>query len=168
MSNPESTNPQPAGILPRLAAGLIDLLVLFAQYNVVVFLFSLMSLLLIVVGRNLELGRPIFVIARGIYRFSLAWSGFVSIIYFPYWWQRDGRTFGMRMLKLRVVKARGPVRDVGWFRAVVRWLGSLLGLGLLALGFLWIMIDERRQGWHDKLAGTLVVRTEHDTDNGEV
>jgi uncharacterized RDD family membrane protein YckC len=40
--------------------------------------------------------------------------------------------------------------------AIVRWLGYWLS-GILFLGYLWILVDNRRQAWHDKLAHTLVV-----------
>lgn len=161
--HPNPSTARPADILPRLGAGAIDLLVLFMQYNAVVFLFSLASYVLAFVGRRLGLGRPIFQAAHVIYQIGWIWSGLVAVLYFPYWWARGGRTFGMRLFKLRLVKARGDDHEVGWIRAALRWVLSLLSLSVLALGFLWVLIDERRQGWHDKLAGTLVVRAETDT-----
>ncbi len=39
-----------------------------------------------------------------------------------------------------------------------RYLGYYLSILGLGLGFFWIMWDKRKQGWHDKLAGTLVIR----------
>jgi len=156
---------RPAGALPRLWAGLIDFFVLFMQYNVVVFLFSLAGLALSWLGRVLSLGRPAYLVALAVYRAGWVWSALVALAYFPYWWARGGQTFGMRMLRLRVVTANEPGGRVGWVRAVGRGLAALLSLGALALGFAWIVIDERHQGWHDKLAGTLVVHI-HDT-NGD-
>ena len=159
---PLDSGPRPAGILPRLGASLIDLFLLFMQYNVVVFMFSLASLLLSLLGRELALGRPIFLAARIIYWAGWAWSGLVALIYFPYWWWRGGRTFGMQMLKLQIVASGrgGHGREPGLGRALVRGLGALVSLVPLGLGFLWILIDEHRQTWHDKLAGTLVVQAE--------
>jgi uncharacterized RDD family membrane protein YckC len=40
----------------------------------------------------------------------------------------------------------------------LRYLGYFVSLLPLGLGFLWVALDPRKQGWHDKLAGTLVVR----------
>jgi uncharacterized RDD family membrane protein YckC len=40
----------------------------------------------------------------------------------------------------------------------IRYLGYFLSALPLGLGFLWIAIDSRKQGWHDKLAGTVVIR----------
>ena len=41
---------------------------------------------------------------------------------------------------------------------VGRWFSYIVSGVPLGLGFLWIAFDKRKQGWHDKLAGTLVVR----------
>lgn len=41
---------------------------------------------------------------------------------------------------------------------VVRYLGYFLSTFVFMLGFLWIAFDKRKQGWHDKIAGTLVIR----------
>ena len=41
---------------------------------------------------------------------------------------------------------------------VGRYLGYYVSILALGLGFLWIAFDKRKQGWHDKLAGTVVVR----------
>lgn len=40
---------------------------------------------------------------------------------------------------------------------VVRYLGYIISSLPLGLGFLWILIDKRNQGWHDKLSKTLVI-----------
>lgn len=42
---------------------------------------------------------------------------------------------------------------------ILRYLGYYLSALPLGLGFLWVAIDSRKQGWHDKLAGTVVIRT---------
>jgi uncharacterized RDD family membrane protein YckC len=44
-------------------------------------------------------------------------------------------------------------------RGILRYLGYSLSAISLFLGFFWILIDDRRQGWHDKIAGTLVIYT---------
>jgi uncharacterized RDD family membrane protein YckC len=45
---------------------------------------------------------------------------------------------------------------------IIRYLGYYLSTLPLCLGFLWAAFDARKQGWHDKLAGTVVVRTKRD------
>jgi len=41
---------------------------------------------------------------------------------------------------------------------IVRYIGYYISSFIFGLGFLWIAFDKRKQGWHDKIAGTLVVR----------
>lgn len=150
---------EPAGLKPRLGASLIDFFILFMQYNVVVFLFSLASALLAMLGRWLRLGHPMSLIARGVYYAGWVWAIVVALVYFPFWWQRGGLTFGMRMMRLRVIPVGEAGADVGWGRAVVRGIVSAMGLALLGAGFWWMALDEKRQGWADKVAGTMVVHT---------
>jgi uncharacterized RDD family membrane protein YckC len=42
---------------------------------------------------------------------------------------------------------------------IIRYLGYYLSLLPLGLGFIWVAFDSRKQGWHDKLAGTVVIRS---------
>ena len=69
-------------------------------------------------------------------------------------WVLAGRTPGMFLLGVRVVRPDGESPRGG--RSVVRALAYWIS-GILMLGFIWIMFDERRQGFHDKIAGTFVV-----------
>jgi uncharacterized RDD family membrane protein YckC len=72
-------------------------------------------------------------------------------------WVKRQATPGKMLMGLRIVDASsgGPV-PLG--RYVVRYLGYILSGLILMLGYLWIIWDPKRQGWHDKLAGTVVVR----------
>jgi uncharacterized RDD family membrane protein YckC len=47
---------------------------------------------------------------------------------------------------------------VEWETAIVRALSCFLSLAVCGLGFIWIAFDANHQAWHDKIAGTLVVR----------
>lgn len=80
----------------------------------------------------------------------------VLIAWKPYFWTHGGQTPGYKMLRLRVVRAvdGGPISGG---QAVGRLFGYLVSGFLLDLGFIWILIDSRRQGWHDKLANTVVI-----------
>ena len=42
---------------------------------------------------------------------------------------------------------------------VIRYLGYYISTIPLFLGLIWVGIDKRKQGWHDKLAGTVVIRS---------
>lgn len=67
-----------------------------------------------------------------------------------------GVTPGLRLLGLCLVEADGST--VGPAAAAVRALGAVLSAAYLGLGFLWILFDPERRGFHDKIAGTWVVR----------
>jgi uncharacterized RDD family membrane protein YckC len=69
-------------------------------------------------------------------------------------WVLAGRTLGMFLLGVRVVRPDGESPRGG--RSVVRALAYWIS-AILMLGFIWIMFDKRRQGFHDKIAGTFVV-----------
>jgi uncharacterized RDD family membrane protein YckC len=71
-------------------------------------------------------------------------------------WKLRGSTVGGIVCDLRVVRADG--RPVEWETAIVRALACFLSLAVCGLGFIWIAFDENHQAWHDKIAGTLVVR----------
>ena len=49
------------------------------------------------------------------------------------------------------------------FQLVIRYAGYFLSTIFFCIGFLWIGIDKRKQGWHDKIANTVVIRTRDDT-----
>ena len=80
----------------------------------------------------------------------------VGLVYFPWFWARDGQTPGMRAAGIRIVRDRdgGPI-DGG--TAIVRLLGFWVSGAVFYLGYVWILIDERHRGWHDLLAGTCVI-----------
>ena len=140
-----------AGFVTRMAAFILDRLLVFAGISlltaVIAFLldfFHITDLLgtpeearLITGGLAAGLGLLLYVAYDVVFR-VLA-----------------GQTLAMRFLGLRVVRTDGS--RLGWGRAIIREIGYLISAIFLFLGFLWILVDNRRQGWHDKLAGTLVV-----------
>ncbi len=72
-------------------------------------------------------------------------------------WSLQGRTLGQRVLGLHVVDARTGARiTIG--RAVGRYLGLLISTWVLCIGLIWAAFDAQKQGWHDKMASTFVVR----------
>lgn len=90
---------------------------------------------------------------------STGTGGVVGFVYLVYFWATTGQTPGKRVLGLRVVGRDGRTGGIGWGPAIVRWIGYLIGGAIFFLGFLWIIWDNQKQGWHDKLAGTHVVRS---------
>jgi uncharacterized RDD family membrane protein YckC len=71
-------------------------------------------------------------------------------------WKLKSTTIGGSICGLKVIRLDG--RDIDWSTAVVRALGCFLSLAIAFLGFIWVVFDPRKQSWHDKIAGTTVVR----------
>ena len=80
----------------------------------------------------------------------------VALAYFVGMWMWKGTTVGGVILKLQVVRTDGSKITIPV--ALVRSLGAVLSAAALFLGFLWIAWDKDNEAWHDKLAGTAVVR----------
>lgn len=79
----------------------------------------------------------------------------LGMAYFVGSWLILGRSPGMALLGLRIVSEDG--RPIGLGRVIVRFAGYVIGALPLLLGFAWALWDPRKQAWHDKLAGTLVL-----------
>jgi uncharacterized RDD family membrane protein YckC len=71
-------------------------------------------------------------------------------------WKLRGSTVGGIVFDLHVVRLDG--RPVDWETAIIRALGCFLSFAVAGLGFFWIAFDHAKQAWHDKIAGTVVVR----------
>jgi uncharacterized RDD family membrane protein YckC len=71
-------------------------------------------------------------------------------------WVAFGGTPGKLLLSCKIIDERTGGK-VGVGRAVLRYLGYFVSAIVFCLGFLWIAWDRRKQGWHDKIAGTLVI-----------
>jgi len=80
----------------------------------------------------------------------------VLAIYGAVMWKLRGTTVGGIVFDLHVVRVDG--RPLDWETAIVRALGCFLSLFVVFLGFIWIAFDDNHQAWHDKIAGTVVVR----------
>lgn len=71
-------------------------------------------------------------------------------------WKFKGTTIGGIICGLKVVRLDDRVLD--WPTVVVRALGCFLSMAVGGLGFIWVVFDSEKQSWHDKIAGTTVVR----------
>lgn len=83
----------------------------------------------------------------------------IGLAYFLWFWSGhgQGQTPGMRALHLRVIRTDGTYMSVG--RAFLRNIGFGISAIVFGIGLLWIAFDPNKQGWHDKIADTFVVRT---------
>ena len=132
-----------AGFFRRLLALLFDGILLSIIADLVRFSYK--------VGAGSDAGRLGFNVPMVI---SLA----VCLIYFTVYTAEGGQTIGKRIFKIKVVLQNG--KNVAYGAALVRTFGYVLSAFFgTFLGFLWALWDRRNQAWHDKLAGTVVVRT---------
>ena len=82
----------------------------------------------------------------------------LGVVYFCYFWSSygKGQTVGMRALNIKVVKTDGSYLDV--VGAFLRYIGMIISIIPLFLGLIWVAFDAQKQGWHDKIASTYVVK----------
>jgi len=80
----------------------------------------------------------------------------LPVVLFVFFWVRYEGTPGKRLLDCYVVDAItfGPL-TIG--QAVLRYIGYFVSIFTLGLGFVWIAIDKRKRGFHDMIAGSVVV-----------
>jgi uncharacterized RDD family membrane protein YckC len=81
------------------------------------------------------------------------------VIFFNYihFYIQRGQSFGKRFIGIRVVRTDG--RPIDYQTAVLRHIvGYPLSILLFGLGVVWMLLDGRAQGWHDKLAKTVVIK----------
>jgi len=79
-----------------------------------------------------------------------------ALVVLLFWVERGG-TPGKIVLGLRIVDAEtGGAPSIG--RLVLRYVGYLVSAIGLGLGYLWVLWDPQKQGWHDKMGRTLVIR----------
>lgn len=147
MSN-EQQSPVYIGFWKRVAASLIDTLAVFAVVL------------------------PVLIAVYGTSYFSKAQEGlagpvdFLLQVVFPavaviLFWKFRGATPGKMLFSARVVDAKtlGPLSNG---QAIGRYFAYFVSILPLMLGFLWVAFDKRKQGFHDKLAGTVVIEADDD------
>jgi uncharacterized RDD family membrane protein YckC len=80
----------------------------------------------------------------------------LQIGYFTYFHGSSGQTPGDAALSIRVV-GKDDGSPIGYGRAFVRWLVSIVSGWVIVLGYLWMLWDSEKQTWHDKAANSVVV-----------
>ncbi len=81
----------------------------------------------------------------------------IDLAYYWYFWTRNnGQSPGKMLMNIRVVKIDGSALEDG--DAIARFIGYVISCVVICLGFIWVLFDEKNQGWHDKMAGTYVVK----------
>lgn len=91
--------------------------------------------------------------------FGIGISSIIGVIYQWYFLTvHDGQTPGKMMMKIRVIKENGAPLTAA--EAILRYIGYHVNTWVFSLGWIWAAVDERNQGWHDKIVRTYVVRTD--------
>jgi len=151
-------HPPYAGFWSRAAARIIDLLIIVAAFNLIYLadrlgadagLWTGMGL---GEGNRLGVGVSMANVFRGLFFFTF------PVFYYVYLHATYGQTFGKMALKIRVVNEDGTPLD--YRKAFLRWLGYFLCDLTFYIGYLWAAFDRRKQGLHDKVCKTVVVRTD--------
>jgi uncharacterized RDD family membrane protein YckC len=146
--------PHPAGFFSRFEAFVIDLVILTIVQLVassfiqtMINFFKLTGLITRIQG---VLDNSTFDLVTG----STLMAIFV-IAYFTFFWTLVGYTPGKALLGLKVVHKSD--KKISFFRALLRFFAYWISAIPIFLGFFWVLWDSKRQGWHDKIAGTQVV-----------
>jgi uncharacterized RDD family membrane protein YckC len=82
----------------------------------------------------------------------------IAYLYFVWPWARSGQTLGMMTWKIRIVSLDGSGLD--WYRASRRFLMALISVASFGLGYAWAIRDRDCLTWHDRFAGTRLIRTD--------
>ena len=131
------------GFWARVGATLIDTL-----------LITVISapLLTFIYGKSYWLGGAF---VKGPADLLISWA-FPIVAVIAFWIVRQA-TPGKMAFSARIVDAEsGQAPSTG--QCIIRYLGYFVSMLPLFLGIIWVAFDRRKQGWHDKLAGTVVVR----------
>lgn len=136
-------NQEYAGFWIRLGACLIDLVVIAIVFWVP---------LTLIYGEEYWVGDQLY------YGFwDLLFNYILPFVATVWFWLRFFGTPGKMALRLKIVDANtGNKLSLG--QAIGRYFAYIISAIPLLLGFIWVGIDKRKQGFHDKLAGTVVVR----------
>jgi len=146
-----------AGFWSRAAARIIDLVLIIAAFNLIYLADRFGSEAGLWAGSGIEEGD----VAQGFSLANLLRATFFltfPIFYYVFLHGSCGQTFGKMALKIKVVNEDGTPLD--YTKAFLRWLGYFLCDLTFNVGYIWAAFDARKQGLHDKVCRTLVIRTD--------
>jgi uncharacterized RDD family membrane protein YckC len=122
-----------AGFFPRLVSLIIDIIILgIVQW--------VLSLILGSINPQLSSGL----------------GTLIAVIYDVYFFTSTGQTPGMKLMSIKLVNASGELVTMG--QAIVRVVVAIFSGIVIGIGYLWMLWDANKQTWHDKAAGSFVVR----------
>jgi uncharacterized RDD family membrane protein YckC len=158
---PEEARTYPAGFVTRAMALLADIVIVTIGSIVVAGLSGLILNFFGISSVSIQIEDSLPGILDLVRLIIVVVSALVVIFfvpgYFIFFWVVVGATPGKQLLGLQVLRTNG--KHVGWVRGTIRFLGYFISAIVFFLGFLWVLVDKRRQGWHDKFADSQVVYT---------
>jgi len=110
----------------------------------------ILTILILILGWIFGLLLVIDIIIR-LYYIELVFAMIYTVVF----WGWRGQTPGKMLFRIKIVKTDGSPIDYG--TALVRYIAYYVSGILLLIGFLWVLWDRRKQGLHDKIAGTVVI-----------
>ena len=152
-----------AGFWIRLGAGIVDFLTLYVLYGIILGLIIWVSACALsaagqgsVAGAASSVGDD-----ASIYRLitlPIVWvvAWLIKIAYFAGFWVWRGQTPGKMAMGIKVIRTDSSPLTLQY--ALLRYLGYIVSAIILFVGFIWIALDSRKQGIHDKIADTYVVK----------
>ena len=140
-----------AGFLERLFSYIIDSFILFAiSVALAISTFYLMG------EAFMDAIEDPQIMAKGINGPFILVVSLIQAFYFTYFHSVTGQTVGKWLIGIKVVNNKGET--LGFIRSFFRFAGYILSLYSFCIGFIWIIFDRNCQGWHDKIAGSYVIR----------
>jgi uncharacterized RDD family membrane protein YckC len=136
-----------SGFWIRLAAAIIDYIIVSAVISII----RMLIFIPMFIGRGWNpLSSPMIA--------SLGMTYFLALLYFWLFTGLKGQTLGKMAVGIKVVDKQGNRPDLGC-AALREIVGRLVSTITLFIGFFWIAGDKEKQGWHDKIADTHVIKT---------
>lgn len=135
-----------AGFWMRVGAAFLDTILL---------MLFIVPVLTMIYGRDYWLNN-----AFGVGFWGTVFNYGVPAIVIILFWVYKSATPGKMILGLKIVDAETG-KPVPTGRLIGRYLGYYVSTIPFLLGIIWVGIDKKKQGWHDKLAGTVVIRDRH-------
>lgn len=158
---------QYAGFVTRMVAIIIDILIVIVSVLVITasislpidFFLGVNTQTCTVAGASSALLRDLVwlrdLLCGAVNVISVTVAILTGPIYFIFLATAGGQTVGKYVMGVRVVRLDG--KPMTYFGSALRWFGYLASLLPLGMGFFWVVIDDRRRGFHDKIAGTCVL-----------
>jgi uncharacterized RDD family membrane protein YckC len=138
-----------AGFVTRLAARVIDMLVISLIFTLIGFI---AGLILNTLAPGNEVYRTVMAVI------VIFVDVLVAFFYYVGSWMLAGQSLGKSVMGLRIVTTDGD--RIKWRHGLVRYFTTWISAMFLFLGYFWVLVDNRRRAWHDILAHTMVVYSE--------